>query len=433
MLLRDVIAQVSNARLATPSARDVREAVVQGLTHDPARVTHGAVFVCLNDRGTDNPFASFTAVARGASAVICEPGTLVPPHVPRIEVSDSGAAYAQAAAAYFGHPAKLLSLVGVECPTAGPGETRCAATNVSWLLSRLLRAAGAITAVIGELGCEVGGRELPLTASALDAFELHRLFDAHRHSGGSSCVVQQPDRHAARWGLLRCAAKVVELPAREPQDAFSWRGSRLLLNGLRVSTPLVGAMNAAALRAALGVLVRLGIRHDRVIGALPALPSAPGFIQPVAAGQPFGVYVDAARSGRELAEVIGDLRDTTAGRVIVVSGPSGDLTESQRRDQGLALDRADIVFATADNPGSQDLDALFAEFVPDSPRARFWVEPDRGEAIARAIRTARANDVVLLAGKGHRRTQEIDGSVQPFDDAAHAVEALALRGFGGDL
>jgi UDP-N-acetylmuramyl tripeptide synthase len=433
MLLRDVIAQVPSARFATPHSRDVREAVVQGLTQDPTRVTQGSVFVCLNDRSRENPFASFTAVARGASAVICEPGTMVPPNVPRIEVQDSGAAFAQAAAAYFGHPAKLLSLVGVECATAVAGETRCAATNVTWLLSRLLRVAGAKTAVIGELGCEAGGRELPLAASQLDAFELHRLLDVHRHAGGSACVVQQPAVHAHRWGRLACAETVAEVARPEPQDAFSWRGSRLVLNGLRVSTPLVGAGNAAALRSALGVLLRLGIRHDRVIGALPTLPSAPGFLEPVSAGQPFGVFVDAARTACELTVAIRELRAVTTGRIIVVAGPMSEVTAEQRRGQGTAAGEADVVFATSDNPGDFSPELLLADFVPATSRAKFVIEADRAQAIERAIRFARANDVVLLAGKGHRRTQEVAGTVGPFDDAAHAVEALALRGFGGDL
>ncbi len=433
MLLRDVIAQVPEARFSVPPARDVRDAVVNGLCHDPARVGQGDLFVCLNERTRDNPFASFTAVARGASAVLCEPGTIVPPHVPRIEVRDSGAAFAQAAAAYFGHPARSLSLVAVECATAAPGESRCAATNVAWLLTRLMRLAGANTALVSELACEAGGRELPLAASRLDAFELQRLLDAHRHSGGSACVVEQPRVHASRWGALRCVETVRELARPEAQDSFSWRGSRLLLNGLRVSTPLVGSGNAAALRAALSVLVRLGIRHDRVIGALPGLASTPGFLQPVSAGQPFGVFVDAARTARELSEVIRDLRVTTSGRILVVTGPPGEFSAEERRSQGLAVAAADVVFATADDPGSIAVDALWRDFVPAAARSKFILESDRARAVERAILAARANDVVLLAGKGHRRTQEVDGTVEPFDDAAHAVEALALRGFGGDL
>ncbi len=433
MLLRDVIAQVPHARFATPASRDVNEAVVQGLTHDPSRVTQGAVFVCLNDRARENPFASFTAAERGASAVMCEPGVMVPANIPRIEVQDSGAAFAQAAAAFFGHPTRVLSIIGVELPAVRSGTTRSASTNVAWLLTQLLRAAGANTALIGELGSEAGGRELPVAASDLDAFELHRLFAMHRHAGGSACVVQQPGAHAGRWGALQCTERVTELAEAEPQDAFSWRGSRLMLKGLRVSTPLVGAANAAALRSALGALIRLGIRHDRVLGALPSLPSTPGFLQPVSAGQPFGVFVDAAQSAAELRAVIADLRATTSGRIIVVAGPPEAFSPAQRREQGLASGAADLVFATADNPGGSEPEDLLHAFVPEDGCAHFIVEADRSQAIDRAIRAARANDVVLLAGKGHRRTQEIAGSVGPFCDRAHAVEALALRGFGGDL
>jgi UDP-N-acetylmuramyl tripeptide synthase len=433
MLLRDVIAQIPHARFATPASRDVNEAVVHGLTDDPSRVTQGSMFVCLKAHARQDPFASFAAVERGATAVMCEAGVLVPAHIPRIEVRDSGAAFAQMAAAFFGHPVRLLSVIGVECATAEPGETRCAATNVTWLLTRLLRAAGANTAVIGELGCEAGDRELPLAASEIDVFELHRLFDVHRHAGGSACVVQQPTTHATRWGALQCAERITTLARPEPQDSFSWRGSRLVLNGLRISTPLVGAGNASALRSALGALVRLGIRHDRVLGALPNLPTAPGFLQPVSAGQPFGVFVDAARTANELRTAIQDLRATTGGRVIVVVGPAEAGTEAQRADLGRAASAADLIFATADNPGDTSPSDLLEEFVPAEAQDRFILEVDRARAVERAIRTARTNDVVLLAGKGHRRTQEIAGAVGPFCDRAHAVEALALRGFGGDL
>jgi UDP-N-acetylmuramoyl-L-alanyl-D-glutamate--2,6-diaminopimelate ligase len=245
--------------------------------------------------------------------------------------------------------------------------------------------------------------------------------------------VQQPAVHAHRWGRLACAETVAEVARPEPQDAFSWRGSRLVLNGLRVSTPLVGAGNAAALRSALGVLLRLGIRHDRVIGALPTLSGAPGFLEPVSAGQPFGVFIDAARTACELTVAIRELRAVTTGRIIVVAGPMSEVTAEQRRGQGTAAGEADVVFATSDNPGDFSPELLLADFVPATSRAKFVIEADRAQAIERAIRFARANDVVLLAGKGHRRTQEVAGTVGPFDDAAHAIEALALRGFGGDL
>ena len=117
----------------------------------------------------------------------------------------------------------------------------------------------------------------------------------------------------------------------------------------------------------------------------------------------------------------------------MVVGPAEAGTEAQRADLGRAASAADLIFATADNPGDTSPSDLLEEFVPAEAQDRFILEVDRARAVERAIRTARTNDVVLLAGKGHRRTQEIAGAVGPFCDRAHAVEALALRGFGGDL
>jgi UDP-N-acetylmuramoyl-L-alanyl-D-glutamate--2,6-diaminopimelate ligase len=90
-----------------------------------------------------------------------------------------------------------------------------------------------------------------------------------------------------------------------------------------------------------------------------------------------------------------------------------------------------MVVVTSDNPRSEDASAIIEEILPGTAgqRATVEVEPDRAKAIALAVAKARAGDIVVIAGKGHEKTQTIGSQVLPFDDVAVAREALArLKG-----
>jgi len=122
------------------------------------------------------------------------------------------------------------------------------------------------------------------------------------------------------------------------------------------------------------------------------------------------------------------LPSPTAVKVVCVVGCGGDRDKGKRPEMGaIANDLADRVIVTDDNPRGEDGDAIVAEILtgfahPDAAR----VQRDRAQAIAFAIANATANDVVLIAGKGHEAYQEIAGVRRPFDDMAHARIALGM-------
>jgi len=96
----------------------------------------------------------------------------------------------------------------------------------------------------------------------------------------------------------------------------------------------------------------------------------------------------------------------------------------------VAAELSDAVIVTSDNPRSEDPDRIIDDIVAGLPAAASaaWTrDPDRGRAIAAAVAAARPDDVILIAGKGHERYQEIGARVLPFDDAAVARAALAER------
>jgi UDP-N-acetylmuramoyl-L-alanyl-D-glutamate--2,6-diaminopimelate ligase len=135
------------------------------------------------------------------------------------------------------------------------------------------------------------------------------------------------------------------------------------------------------------------------------------------------------------ARVADTLRDSTSTvhartrdpRLIVVFGCGGDRDRGKRAPMGRVVNElADVAIVTSDNPRSEDPDAIIAEIVRgmEPARAERIVEPDRRHAIRRAVESARAGDVVLIAGKGHETTQTVGGQVFEFDDRKVALEAV---------
>ncbi len=155
----------------------------------------------------------------------------------------------------------------------------------------------------------------------------------------------------------------------------------------------------------------------------------PGRLERVDAGQPFAVVVDYAHTPDALARALAAEREHAAGRVIAVFGCGGDRDRGKRPLMGaIAARLADRAWVTNDNPRSEDPGAIAREIVAGAPAGALHVVLDRHEAIAAAVRDARAGDLVLVAGKGHETTQTIGDTVSPFDDRAEARRALeALR------
>jgi UDP-N-acetylmuramoyl-L-alanyl-D-glutamate--2,6-diaminopimelate ligase len=142
--------------------------------------------------------------------------------------------------------------------------------------------------------------------------------------------------------------------------------------------------------------------------------------------------VDYAHTPDSILGVLRACRPLTTGRVIVVFGCGGDRDRAKRPAMGAAATaNADLTIVTTDNPRSEDALAIIAEIEPGARAGggTYVVEPDRREAIRRAVAEARAGDVVVIAGKGHETTQELaDGEAVPFDDREVAREALTARG-----
>jgi UDP-N-acetylmuramoyl-L-alanyl-D-glutamate--2,6-diaminopimelate ligase len=199
---------------------------------------------------------------------------------------------------------------------------------------------------------------------------------------------------------------------------------------LAIESPLLGAPNAENLLAAASVGFALGIAPDRIAATLGAVDCIPGRMERIPNALGVQVLVDYAHKPAALEGVLRTCRalaHSSAGRVIVVFGCGGDRDRGKRPQMGrIAALLADAVVLTSDNPRSENPGAILAEIeagVHETGR-RALVLPDRGEAIAAALREARPGDVVLIAGKGHERYQETAGRKEPFDERIVARQIL---------
>jgi UDP-N-acetylmuramoyl-L-alanyl-D-glutamate--2,6-diaminopimelate ligase len=140
------------------------------------------------------------------------------------------------------------------------------------------------------------------------------------------------------------------------------------------------------------------------------------------AGAP--VYVDYAHTSDALRAAIEALRPHTADKLHVVFGAGGDRDTGKRPEMGaVAVELADQVYVTDDNPRSEDPAAIRAAVLAGAPGA---IEvAGRREAIRAAIQAAGPRDVVLIAGKGHEQGQIVADRVLPFDDVTVAREEAA--------
>jgi UDP-N-acetylmuramoyl-L-alanyl-D-glutamate--2,6-diaminopimelate ligase len=203
---------------------------------------------------------------------------------------------------------------------------------------------------------------------------------------------------------------------------------RLGAGQAEVRSPLWGRFNAENLLLAAGILVASGWPLDRVAAVLGRCTAPPGRMERVP-GPPGGpaVLVDFAHSPDALRKALGVIREHCNGEVWCVFGCGGDRDRGKRAPMGAAAaECADRVIVTDDNPRTEDPQQIIADILAGvSSLARLQVVPERGAAIARAIRLARPGDAVLIAGKGHE-TVQITGTVRrPFSDVAAARAALA--------
>lgn len=273
-----------------------------------------------------------------------------------------------------------------------------------------------------------------------------RLFDSLLSSGGTAIVNADSDRAEALAAI--CARRGVRFwtygskgrDIRLLVDHPTSTGQHLTLEvaGTRheINLPLVGGFQASNALAALGLVMATGGDPAQAVAGLGNLTGAPGRLELVArhrSGAP--VYVDYAHKPEALETVLRTLRPFARGKLVVVFGCGGDRDRGKRPVMGeIATRLADLAIVTDDNPRSEAPEAIRAEILRGiAAERKNWTEIADGRYVAIEAGVAAlgsADDLLLIAGKGHETGQTIKGVTHHFDDAevAHELTGVVVPG-----
>ena len=445
-----------------------------GVTADSRTVRPGMAYIAVRGSQADGHRFVADAVRLGAAVVVVE--ATQQRGATEVVVRDGRRAALVLGSAWYGHPGRRLTLIGV---TGTNGKT-----TTTGLIRHLFNAGGH-AASIGTLGAFDGrGEPVSSTAGSLTTpgpIDLqatladlaardtsHVCLEASSHSLDQgrldglqfAAVVytnltrDHLDYHGTMEAYLAAKLKLSTLLSLDGVEAVNlddeaWRvmpprarrltfglhpaadlrasgvtldasGSRFELGGCfgraEASLPLLGDFNVANALAAAACGLALGQSLDAVIGRLAEAPQVPGRMERIAE-VPCVVLRDYAHTPDALERALGTLRPLTRGRLIVVFGCGGDRDRGKRPIMGrIAAERSDLAIATSDNPRTEDPGSIIDEIEQGMGGVRHLRAVDRLEAIKLALAQARAGDTVLLAGKGHETYQVIGTEKLPFDE-----------------
>jgi len=462
---------------------------VRDLQMDSRKVGAGSLFIAQKGTHTDSHQFIPQVVAAGATVVICEdvPATRAE-NVTYIQVEDSAAAAGYIAHNFYGQPSEKLKLVGVtgtngkttiatllyklfsslgyKCGLLSTvqnhiGERVVAATHTTpdaLALNSLLKD------MVDE-GCTYAFME-----TSSHAIHQHRIAGLH-YAGGlfSNITHDHLDYHKTFDEYIRVKKSFFDAL---PSDAFAIsnaddkRGGVMLqntnakkylyslktmadfkgrilennltglvmtINDQEVHFRLIGEFNAYNLLAVYGAAICLGQDKGEVLRTLSTLSGAEGrFDYVISAKERVIGIVDYAHTPDALINVLATIQKLRKGyeQIITVVGCGGDRDKTKRPLMGAAAcEYSDKAIFTSDNPRSEDPEQILLDMeegLNTAAKRKYTKIADRKEAIRTAINLARPEDIVLIAGKGHEKYQEIKGVKYPFDDKQVLLEMFEL-------
>ena len=445
--------------------------VLTGITQDSRVVQIGDLYCCVAGATFDGHDFAADAVARGAIALLVDHQLPdIDKGILQIQVHDVRSVLGAISAEAFQRPADLLHLVGI---TGTNGKTTTAAILVS-----LLRAEGYVCEVLGTLtdsrttleAIDLHHRLSELVANGVThvvmevsshALDQHRvdglMFDvalftnlSHDHLDyhssmdeyfaakarlfsaqlTRSAVVNRDDTYGRALAegksvptILYGIKDISDVEVRVDSSSFMW-------DGLHITIPLGGGHAPTNALAAITAAREIGVSPEHIQRGCAQVSVVPGRFEFVGNSQGATVVVDFAHTPDGLAGVLKSARQLTTGAVRVVFGCGGDRDQGKRPVMGkIATELADFVYVTSDNPRSEDPAKIISAIMEGASHGTGVVRSfvNRADAIESAISAAEHGDIVVIAGKGHETTQEIQGVMTPFNDVEVAKAALTQQ------
>ena len=452
---------------------------ITSITNNSRECSEGSLFVAVRGFQTDGHKYIASAVDSGASAVICEEYN---PNVqcPQIVVENSRRCEALAAAKFYGYPSKKFKLIGV---TGTNGKT-----TVTYLVKHILDSCGFKTAVIGTnqniIGDEIieTGRTTPhsielqglfskMADAAVDfcimevsshALELDRVYGCRYSVGAFTNLTQDHlDFHKTMENYMKAKARLMEISdvaiintddAYGKQIALSspcktfcystvgdsdYKAQNIKLSSDGVSFSLAtqnyvlgipGEFSVYNALCAIGIAKAVGVEDGKISAALATASGVKGRAEIVPVNTDYTVLIDYAHTPDGIENILSAVKGFCDGRVIIVFGCGGDRDSSKRSIMGeIAANMADFCVVTSDNPRTENPKKII-EMIEEGVKkgsAEYVVIENRRDAIEYTLKTARKNDCVVLAGKGHETYQILNSGTIHFDEREVVKEILS--------
>ena len=458
------------------------QAEITAVDYDSRKVGRGSLFCCLVGEKTDGHNFASMAVEKGASALICQ--RPLPLNVPQLIVPDGREAMARAAACFYGHPERELTMLAV---TGTNGMT-----SVTYMVKSVAETAGKKVGLIGTIQNLIGEEKVyteRTTPESVDLFALlrrmadkgvelvvmevsshalaqqrvagipfkaglftnltqdhldyHKTFENYRAAkkklfAQCGIAILNGDDETAAYMKEGLSIPVWTMGIHHPGEFYA-RGIEITTQGAsfhlftpqgngRISLHISGLFSVYNAMGTAALCTAAGIPFSCIVKGLEGLRGVAGRLECVDTGdRPFSVYVDYAHTPDALQNVLETARGFTRRRLISVFGCGGDRDHGKRPIMGEIGGRySDHVILTSDNPRTEDpMDILKAvEEGVKRTATPYIVTENRREAIREALEEAGDGDVIVIAGKGHESYQEINGVRHHFDDKEIVLSLL---------
>ena len=465
---------------------------VSGVAFDTRKIKGGEVFVCIAGTKVDGHSYIPQASENGAAAVIVTRSDIdVPEGVTAVKVNDDRKALALLGAAWFGHPSRALTTIGI---TGTKGKT-----TTAYMIHHMLNDAGIPCGLIGTVEILTGKERITATHSTPESLLVQQYMADMVEAGLKAVVMEvssqglkmdrvygidydygiftnlEPDHiggdehptfedyrdckkklfSMCKKGIFNaddphfpemkdgCTCEVVTFGASAGCD-YRMTDTKLInepgrkgvsyrVEGraeLAVETEIPGRFTMFNSLAATALGCEMGLPEKAMLQALREV-RVRGRVESVPVSDQFIVLLDYAHNGMSLRSLLTTLREYQPKRLVCMFGCGGNRAKDRRYDMGEWSSRlADLTVVTSDNPRFEEPEDIIADILVGVKRAdgAYVTVPDRREAISYVLSHAEPGDCIVIAGKGHEDYQEIRGVKYPMDDRQMILEEAAKLG-----
>lgn len=451
---------------------------ITSVCFDSRNVANSSLFVATRGTQVDGHQFIGNTIKAGAVAIVCEEfPEEIEDKITYIKVKSSNEALGIIACNFYDNPSEKLKLIGI---TGTNGKTTTASllyllfrgmgkkvgllsTVKNKIVGETIPAThttpnaielNKLLAAMVEKGCthcfmevsshaihqrRIGGLHFDValfTNITHDHLDYHKTFDEYIKAkkrffddlGSSAVAITNADERHGGTMVLNSKAKVKKYGLKAMADykcrivENSFEGLQLNIDGKDIWTRLVGSFNAYNLLAVYATAVELGEDQLEVLTSLSSLSAVEGRFQHFKSITNIVGIIDYAHTPDALKKVLSTIQDIRTGneQLITVVGCGGDRdTEKRPLMARIAANLSDKVILTSDNPRSEEPEAIINEMkmgLDPFELSKTLAITDRSEAIKTACSLAQAGDIILIAGKGHEKYQDIKGVKHPFDD-----------------